>query len=188
MPKYNVSKDKKPMYKLEVADFVSAMATVLDKEGYRVTVEPSLDYSLYYQRAKRYAGVKLGNSNLSFQSYGCFTVCLALLVGKDPLEVHEALKKGGAYSGALIISAVAAKVLGLELLKGDDKYLAGKMNDINYMPKFNTIKEVTLGKSQHFVVRLLDEKGGRTIFDPWTGKIQPINFYSFKSYRLFKAK
>lgn len=187
MAKYQVTKDTQK-YQVEAADLSDAQQIVLDKEGFHIQLlsDVPVDYSLYYQRSKRYAGIKLGNSNLSFQNNSCFTVCLAFMVGKDPLEVHELLKKAGAYSGALIKSAEAAKALGLELLKGDDKTIPGKMNDINYMPKFQTLKEVLLGKSQHFVVRLIDEKGNRSIFDPWTGKILPINTYVFKSYRLFK--
>ncbi len=176
-------------YEIIAADLSDAQQIVLDREGYKVVLADALiDYSLYYQRNKRYAGIKLGNSNLSFQNYSCFTVCLAFMVKKDPLEVHEILKKAGAYSGANIISEKAAKALGLELLRGSEGEIAGKMTDINYMPKFQTIKEVLLGKSQHFVVRLIDENGKRSIFDPWTGKIQSVNYYPFKSYRLFRAK
>lgn len=187
MSKFKVEHQSKPSFLIDAADYSDAMEIVLDKEGYKITLEKAIDYSLYYQRDKRYAGIKLGNSSLSFQTYGCFTVALSFMVKRDPLEVHEILKKAGAYSGANIISDIAAKALGLELLQGDDKYIAGKMNNINYMPKFQTIKEVLLGKGQHFVVRLLDENGSRSIFDPWTGKIQSVNFYPFKSYRLFKA-
>lgn len=188
MPKYSVSKNKKVMYGVEADSMLGAMVYVLDRERYEITIVPETDYSIYYQRSKRYSGVKLGNSNLPFQSYGCFTVCLAFIAGIDPLEAMEKIKNAGGYSGALIKSVEAAKALKLDLLAGDDKFIQGKMNNINYMPQFNTIKEVTLGKSQHFVVRLIDKNGNRSIFDPWTGKIQPINFYPFKSYRLFKAK
>jgi hypothetical protein len=137
----------------------------------------AVDKSIYWQRNPRYKGIKLGNSTLSFQNYGCFTVCLAYLVKKDPLEVHEKLKKGGAYSGALIISEKAAKVLGL-------KYFGIERN-INNMPNWTpSIKEVQLGKSQHFVVRITN--GKKMIWDPWLGKELPLNYYKFKSYRNFK--
>ena len=141
----------------------------------------------FWQRHPRYKDMKLGFSNSSFQNYSCFTVCLAYLVDKDPLEVHEILKKNKCYSGDLTISDKSAEALGLDLLKGNNK-IPGKMTDINYMPEFMSIKEVILARNQHFVVRLVDEKGNRSIFDPWTGKKLPINHYQFISYRLFKVK
>jgi len=135
------------------------------------------DYSIYWQRNPKYKGVKLGNSNLSFQSYGCYTCCLAYVAGLDPLEAMEKIKKGEGYKGALIISDKAAKALGL-------KY-GGKDTNINNMPDWSpSIKEVRLGKGQHFVVRLI--RGKTLIYDPWTGKEQAINFYPFISYRRFQ--
>jgi hypothetical protein len=113
--------------------------------------------------------------------------------GEDPKEINELLaKKGGLTRSGLVVSQKAADILGFKLLKGDDKYIPGKMNNINYMPDWSpTIKEVKLGKSQHFVVRLIDKnsgvnKYGTYIFDPWEGKELPINYYNFVSYRLFK--
>jgi len=102
------------------------------------------------------------------------------------------LKKGGGYSGALILSQKAADILGLQLLKGNSN-IPGKMTDIEYMPAWSpTIKEVSLNGWQHFVVRLINKENqhagpyGTYIFDPWTGKDLPIATYKFRSYRLFK--
>lgn len=145
--------------------------------------EIPLDY--YWQRNPRYKGIKLGFSENSFQNFGCFTCCLAYLVKKDPLEVHELLKKEKCYNNDLIISDKTAKVLGLELQKGNSN-ITGKHTDPNLNPQFETIKEVKLGKSQHFVVRLIDEKGKTSIFDPWNVKVLPVNYYKFVSFRLFK--
>lgn len=137
----------------------------------------AVNKSIYWQRNPRYKGIKLGFSNLSFQNYGCFTFCLSYMANEDPLVVHEKLKKGGAYSGALIIQEQAAKVLNLSFL--------GKEININNMPNWTpSIKEVSLGKSQHFVVRI--DNGKKMIFDPWEGKELPLNFYKFRSYRNFK--
>jgi len=192
MSKYKVIHHKEnneiEEYEIEAADLSDAQQIVLDQENIKISLEQAIDYSIYYQRGKRYAGIKVGNSNLSFQNYGCFTCALAFIAGLDPLVAMKKMIDGGAYSGALILSQKAADILGLELLNGDDKYIAGKMNDINYMPKFQTIKEVLLGKSQHFVVRLIDKDGKRSIFDSWTGLVLPLNHYSFRSYRLFKLK
>jgi hypothetical protein len=132
----------------------------------------------FWQRNPRYKGIKLGNGNDLFQNYACFTCCLSYMVDKDPLLVMDKLKKNGGYSGSLIVSDKAAKILGL-------KYL-GKDTNINNMPTWSpSIKEVLLGKSQHFVVRLITN-GVRKIYDPWTNEYLDINHYKFVSYRLFK--
>jgi len=149
-------------------------------------VEAKSKEEIYHQRNSRYKGIKLGKSNLSVQRYGCFLMCLSYLVGKDPLEVNKLLtKKGGFTKGGLILSTKVAEILDLNLLKGNSK-IPGKMTNIGFMPLWSpTIKEVYLGKSQHFVVRIIRD-GKRLIFDPWTGEELPINHYRFKSYRLFK--
>ncbi len=187
MPKYRVSQKYGESdsdvrgYFIDAADLSDAQQIVLDREGYKIILDNAVDYSMYYQRDKRYSGIKLGKSGLSFQNNGCFTCCLSLMVGRDPLLVMKDLVDGGGMTDAgLIVSDKVAQILGLEYY--------GKTEDINVMPKYTCIKEVLLGKAQHFVVRLVDDKGGRTIFDPWTGKIQSVNFYTFKSYRLFKVK
>lgn len=191
---YKVTKDEGDgalsSWEIEADNIEEAQDIVLKDEGYSIAllIQPDMDYSLYYQRSERYKGIKLGNSNLSFQNYGCFTCVLSFMARQDPLVVHELLKKGGAYNGANIISEKAAKILNLDLLKGDDPNIPGKMNDINYMPTFQTVKEVSLGKSQHFVVRLIDNAGKRSIFDPWTGNVLGVNHYPFRSYRLFRVK
>jgi len=158
------------------------MGYVIEEKKGRKT---PLEY--YWQRHPRYKGMKLGFSNYSFQQNSCFTNCLAYLADKDPKEVHDILKKAGAYNGAMIISDKAAKALGLDLLKGNS-WIPGRTTDINYMPEFTSIKEVILSGFQHFVIRLVDKDGNRSIFDPWTGKELPINHYQFISYRLFKVK
>ena len=133
--------------------------------------------NMYWQRNPRYKGLKLGDSNTSMQQYGCFLMSLSYVSGKDPLEVNELLRKNGGYNGDMIVSPKAFELLGL-------KYI-GKFTDINYMPKQElSIKEVWLGRSKHFVVRI-NKNGKRTIFDPWQGKIMPINEYKFVSYRVF---
>jgi hypothetical protein len=154
-----------------------------------------LDQSIFWQQHPRYKNVKLGNSNLPFQTNGCFTCCLAYMKQEDPLIVMKRLMTGGGFNGALMVSQKAADILGLELLKGNDKWLPGKMTDIDYMPDWSpTIKEVSLNGWQHFVVRLIDKNNphagsfGTFIYDSWTGQEQPIAKYPFRSYRLFKSK
>lgn len=193
MPKYNVTKHEENgdivTYTVSAANLAEAKDLVLEDLEVVVELVPEADLSWYYQRSTRYAGMKIGASNLSFQNYGCFIHCLSFLTKKDPIIVMKLLaEKGGINKDGLVVSQKAAEILGLDLLKGDDPVIPGKVNDINFMPKFNTVKEVLLGRGQHFVVRLIDENGKRSIFDPWTGKIQAVNFYPFRSYRLFKVK
>jgi hypothetical protein len=180
-------KDAPKGFEVKANNIKEARENLLESLGWTVTMEKEVDYSIYHQRNERYKGVKLGDGNFSFQLYGCFVCSLAFLAGKDPLDVNKLLaEKGGMTKGGLVISDKAAEILGLDLLKGNHA-IPGKMTDIGYMPKFTSIKEVTLGRSQHFVVRIYDE-GRRSIYDPWTNKFLPINHYPFRSYRLFKVK
>lgn len=163
-------------------EFMKSIGYSIEEEKEEAKTIP-LEY--YWQRHKRYKNLKLGFSNLSFQNNGCFTCCLAFLVKKDPLEVHELLKKEKCYNKALIISDKTAKVLGLTLEKGNSN-IAGKHTNPYLAPQFETIKEVLLEGNQHFVVRLI-EGNKKSIFDPWTGKVLPLNHYEFVSFRLFRC-
>jgi hypothetical protein len=153
--------------------------TKCPKCGYEETTENSseIDLSLYYQRSERYSGKKLGNSNTSMQNYGCGLMCFSYVKKMDPIEVNQLFIDKGVYSGDMIVFEKACAALELKNYE--------KSTDINRMPtQEEIIKEVLLGKSQHFTVRI-NKDGKRTIFDPWTGKIQSINFYTFRSYRIF---
>lgn len=184
MKTFRVKKNEKYKFSIKAFSYSDALKLLLDKEGYEIEEG---DYSIYYQRNGRYKGIKLGESNLSFQQYGCFVCSLSYMVGKDPLVVNKLLaEKGGITKSGLILSKQAAEILGLDLLAGNSA-IPGKMTDIGYMPKFTCIKEVRLGRGQHFVVRIYDN-GKRMIFDPWTGQFLSINHYPFRSYRLFKNK
>lgn len=144
------------------------------------SMTPDADYSseMYYQRSKRYSGHFLGLSKTSMQQYGCALMCFSRIAGKDPFEVNQLFIEKGVYSGDMIDFGKACKALGFTDYE--------KNYDINRMPTQKlTIKEVWLGKGQHFVVRINDK--GRSIFDPWTNKILPINEYKFRSYRIFNS-
>lgn len=133
--------------------------------------------NIYWQRNHRYKGMKLGKSNTDWQNYGCALMCWSYVSDKDPLEVNKLFIDKGVYSGDMINFQKACEVLGFKDYE--------KSTDINRMPEQEeTIKEVWLGRSQHFVIRL-NKDGKRTIFDPWTNLILPINEYPFKSYRIF---
>lgn len=151
------------------------MFTKCPKCGYQ-----EIEENIYYQRGKRYEGLKLGKSKTSMQNYGCHLMAWSYAAQMDPIEVNKLFIENGVYNYDMIISEKAAKALNLKWI--------GKFIDINYMPKQEiTIKEVRLGKGQHFVVRI-NKDGKRTIFDPWEGKVLPINYYPFKSYRVIEKK
>lgn len=137
----------------------------------------AFDISIYYQRSNRYKGLKLGKSQTSMQDYGCALMCFSYIKRMDPLTVNQLFIDKGVYSADMINFSKACEFLDLKNYE--------KNTDISRMPKQEeTIKEVKLGKGQHFVVRI-NKNGKRTIFDPWTGEIKTINFYTFKSYRIF---
>ena len=151
--------------------------------------EATSDYIAYSQRDPRWKDIKLGFGKTTIGSHGCFLDNLAMIVKIPPDKVNEILKNDGGFSGDLIVSDKAAKILGLQLLKGNSN-IPGKMTDINYMPDWSpSIKEVDMspapGKQQHFVLRVIKD-GKRSIIDPWDGKEKTINHYPFVSYRLFK--
>lgn len=144
------------------------------------------NYTPYSQKNFKWIWKKVGFGNQYFGSVGCFVTCLAMMCGKRPDEVNEILKKNGGFSGNLIKSKEAAKALGLEF--------NGKETDINKMPMYSpSIKEVNYNRnsktfSQHFVLRIIKPDGSRAIIDPLGGVERAINYYPFKSYRLFKNK
>lgn len=141
--------------------------------GYTELIE-----SIYWQRNPRYKGLKLGKSNTSMQQYGCALMSWSYVSRKDPLEVNQLFIENGVYIGDIINFQKACLVLGYRDYE--------KVTDINKMPEQEeSIKEVLLGRSQHFTVRINKDRK-RTIFDPWEGKVLPINYYPFKSYRIWK--
>lgn len=131
----------------------------------------------YHQRSDRYKGKKLGNSSTSMQTCGCALMCWSYVSKRDPLEVNQLFIDKGVYSGDKIVFEKACSVLGFKNYE--------KSTDINRMPdQEETIKEVSLGKSQHFTIRI-NKDGKRTIYDPWLGEVLSINYYNFRSYRIF---
>lgn len=146
--------------------------------------------------AKYYMGFARG---YSFAGNACFLFCFTFMhsvkMGKQisPAVVDQMFIDGGVYSGPLINSEKAAKVLGLQYF--------GKETNINNTPDWSpSIKEVDFsiagGKQQHFVIRINDESG-KYILDPYQGVKRAINFYELKvkspnwetgnfSYRKFK--
>lgn len=172
-------KTPRETYQIEAENSNKMRKAVFERENISYQkVEPVLDDSIYHQLSARYKGMKLGNSNTSMQIYGCALMCFSYVKRMDPLEVNKLFIEKGVYvNGDLINFAKACEVLGLKNYRRDD--------NINNMPsQEETIKQVYLGRSYHFVVRF-NKDGKRSIFDPWTGDEQVINYYKFKSYRVF---
>ena len=146
--------------------------------------------------AKWYIGKAKG---YSFAQNACFLFSLTYMysvkMGKQisPGVVDKMFIDNGVYSGPLIISEKAAKVLGLAYF--------GIERNIDKPPSwYPSIKEVDYsiagGKQQHFVVRT-KRNGKNVILDPLGGVQRAINYYEKKvkdpewkskhfSYRLFE--
>lgn len=159
-------------------------------------------YRAFSQTDQKWSGIIIGKTTINGKikyytigSDGCFICCLAMKKGIPPNEVFEILKKGGGITGGgLIVSEKAAQLLGFQYL--------GKDMNINNMPTIPiTIKEVNYIRTiaqkiyyrlrgitflQHFVLRVVKNDGSRVIIDPLGGAERPINYYPFKSYRIFK--
>ena len=176
MEKYRVLKNNNE-YFVEAENKNEARKIILEKENIIVEKFEGFEDSIYWQRNPRYKGLKLGKSNTDMQIYGCALMCWSKAFGKDPLEVNQLFIEKGVYSNDMIIFSKACEVLGGKNYEKND--------DINRMPtQKETIKEVKLGKGQHFVVRY-NGSGKRWIFDPWRGTDLETNYYPFKSYRIF---
>ncbi|MBD3299729.1 MAG: hypothetical protein GF347_00040 [Candidatus Moranbacteria bacterium] len=147
---------------------------------YLVLEDNKKEYSIFWQRDPRWKNLRLGFGRTTIGTHGCFITSLGMMVHKRPDEVNEILKNNGGFYKDLVKSPQAAKALGLDY--------NGRDYDINHMPTYSpSIKEVWMGRSQHFVLRII-ENGKRYIIDPWTGRKEYINKYPFRSYRLFKQR
>ena len=139
-----------------------------------------MTYTPYSQTDIRWRFKFLGNSWSTIGSYGCYITALGNMIGRRPDEVNEILKKAGAFNKDLVIADKAAKALNLDYL--------GKETNIDKPPSWSpSIKEVKMGKYQHFVLRVV-ENGVKSIIDSWDGKRKRIDYYPFSSYRLFRKK
>jgi len=125
---------------------------------------------------KRWGEMKIGNTQLKLKDYGCLVVSLSMLADRFPDNVLDILNRNNCFDkNGLLISDLAAKILGLEYLgKGftlPDHPCIAETN--HFAPKI----------PQHFFVWLGDSK----IIDPLDGK-EKINPYHIISFRLFKRK
>jgi hypothetical protein len=134
--------------------------------------------TFYSQKNLLWRWKKLGTCNVTIGSDGCFGTCLGIFCDKRPDKVNDLLVKNGGYKdGCLVISAKAAKILGLEYngkiyIKPDHDCIAVTNH---YAPSY----------PQHFFVLLESGK----IIDPLNLFPKPKdNKYNIISYRLFKPK
>lgn len=176
--KYKI-KTPRETYELEANNKDEVRKSICEKENITIEKahEESYDQSIYHQLNPRYKGWTLGKSKTSMQLYGCALMCWSYVARKDPKEVDKLFIEKGVYNVDMIDFKKASEVLGFKDYE--------KSTDINRMPsQEETIKEVALGRGQHFVVRI-NKDSKRTIFDPWQNAILPINYYPFVSYRIF---
>lgn len=162
-----------------ILGYVDLNEFMLEEEHYGFT-----PYSQLNPRWNNIVIGKSGNKVFTIGSDGCFITSLSMMVGTPPDETFKKLKEGGAITGGGMIDSVkAAKVLKLEY--------NGKDYNINNEPQYSpSIKEVNYrrwlpGFSQHFVLRVI-QNGKKLIIDPLGGVERKINYYPFRSYRLFK--
>lgn len=144
--------------------------------------DEKLPYTIYSQNDPEWKNVKLGNSNLTIGNYGCYITSLGMLSNTRPDIVNDLLKKEGLFKGALLNKDTKSlnKIAETLELKFD-----GINTDGYFKPDFDTIKEVRMRNSQHFVLRVYND-GKPFIIDSWDGKQKDNLTYPFASYRLFK--
>jgi hypothetical protein len=121
-----------------------------------------------------YPKLYLGDEKTSVASAGCYSCCLAMIAEITIEECLVKLKKGNAFSGALLKHPQDALALGFETYEcvySDPQSLCIAEVDFNPDPD----------KDQHFVVWL----GDGNIIDPWGG-VEKKNNYKVYSYRIYK--
>jgi len=147
----------------------------------------------YSQRDPRWKNEKMGTSNYTIGSQGCFISSLGMLAYKTPHEVNDIMtKKGGYANGCLVKSIKASQILGLRF----DYTQANPLGKTKTKPNFICIAEThdydrpsTSYKEQHFFV--FAPKGtvsevADLILDPLnTHTVWEQNKYRIVSYRMF---
>jgi len=129
------------------------------------------------QKDGRWKDLKIGNTDLTMENYGCLITSLAILDGRTPKEILEILNRSSAFNDkGMLYSDIASKALGFSY-KGKHKE----------SPKYECVAETNhwayLRIPQHFFVWNPDG----TIVDPLDGQMKTNN-YEVVSYRLFKKK
>lgn len=124
----------------------------------------------YKQSEAPWGSMKLGKSNLTMKSSGCYVTCVSMLLRKIPSIVLDVLNKNDCFTleGGLI-SAKAAQVL--------DMVYSKVLTDPKKVCIMETDSNKVYGVPQHFVVWL----GNGFICDPLTGsmvhnKYHPVSF------------
>ena len=124
----------------------------------------------YCQRDSSWGSLKIGKSNLTMKSSGCYITSISMILRKIPSIVLDVLNKNDCFTpeGGLI-SAKAAQVL--------DMVYSKVLTDPKKVCIMETDSNKVYGVPQHFVVWL----GNGFICDPLTGSIvqnkyHPVSF------------
>lgn len=158
-----------------------------DKNGYYGTNE-----SVLSQRDPRWAGKKLGFSDLTIGSYGCTLTSLTMLLNRlfgynlTPDVVNDKLKLAKAFSGALIWWArVPLAYPQLKWIRRDYNYsniLVAWYIYVLRLPVLVEVNGASIGPNRHWVLYI----GNRQCVDPWTGKVVSTSTYPAIGDALFQ--
>ena len=133
----------------------------------------------YSQKDSSWGNKKLGFSNLSIRSNGCYLTSIAMLYGKRPDKLNDFLKRNYAFKGALIGSKRVARLFGMEYSRTTNNPKR------NYPIIAETDHYRKYGYIQHFFVLL---PNGQRV-DPLDINPRPeVNNYNIVSYRDFGKK
>ena len=124
------------------------------------------------QKDKRWAGEKLGFSNLSIGNYGCVIVSLAIMFDTDPLKINDYLKKHNGFKEARVIWAKIPGFVSrnwqynnIKVKEAIKKYGACMVQtDFDGNPRT---------EGDHYVVFT----GNHRLLDPWLGKERKTSVY-----------
>ena len=152
----------------------------------RFRASAAAGYTAYSQRDLRWCWKRVGQSTKRFYDYGCLVTCLAMMVGRRPDQVNDALIAAGAFNGANLVARRAAEFLGLDYTQ--------KVTEIEQIPTVSpTIREVDYTRDggafvRHFVLQVRNADGGFYLVDPYGGVKRPLDYYRFVSYRPFARR
>jgi len=130
------------------------------------------------QKDRRWAQLKLGESDVIMFDGGCFVVALSILINQQPDQTLAMLNRNNCFNNkGELYADLAAKTLGMNYTRTLDK------------PSIPCVAEcivfVDHNEQRHFVVWLPTDP--ETVMDSWDGQLKN-NPYKVVSWRLFTKK